>query len=74
VKCMEDTLTKIMLKWLKKKKRRSEVRKSESLDEKTKENISTRKRDRGKIIKLKKPPIDDMENLVGKKDGQAGKS
>jgi hypothetical protein len=44
---MEDTLTEIRSKWLKKEKIRREVRESELLDEKIEENGSTRKRDRG---------------------------
>jgi hypothetical protein len=62
--CAEDTLTEIRLKWLKKKKRRSEVRECESLDEKTEENRSTRKRDHGQLSKRKNPPIDALEHLV----------
>jgi hypothetical protein len=60
----EGTLTEIGLKWSNKKKRRSEVRENEMLNEKIKEDRSTRKMDRGKLNKWKKPPTDAMEHLV----------
>jgi hypothetical protein len=41
----EGILTEIRSKWLKKKKRRSEVRENETLDEKIEENRSARKMD-----------------------------
>jgi hypothetical protein len=44
-------LTEIRSKWLEKKKRRSEVREDELLDEKTEENKSIRKIDRGQLSK-----------------------
>jgi hypothetical protein len=74
VNCVEDTLTKIRSKWLAKQNRRNEVREDDSLNEKTEEDISTRKRDRGQINKWKNPPIDVLENLAGKKDRQACKA
>jgi hypothetical protein len=67
-------LTEIGSKWLKKKKRRSEVRESESLNEKTEEDRSTRKMDRGQLNKRKNPPIDALEHLAGKKERQAGEA
>jgi hypothetical protein len=67
-------LTEIRLKWLEKQRRRSEVREDKSLDENTKENISTRKIDHLQLSKQKKPLIDALEHLVGKKEGQAGES
>jgi hypothetical protein len=67
-------LTEIRSKWLKKKKRRSEVRENKSLDEKIEENRSTRKMDRGQLSKWKNPPIDALEHLVGKKERQAGEA
>jgi hypothetical protein len=45
-------------KWSKKQKKRSEVRESELLNEKIKEDRSARKMDRGQLIKRKKPPTD----------------
>jgi hypothetical protein len=67
-------LTEIGSKWLKKQKRRSEVRESESLNEKTEEDRSTRKMDRGQLNKWKNPPIDALEHLVGKKERQVGEA
>jgi hypothetical protein len=67
-------LTEIRSKWLKKKKRRSEVRENKSLDEKIEENRSTRKMDRGQLSKQKNPPMDALEHLVGKMERQAGEA
>jgi hypothetical protein len=47
VNYVKGTLTEIRSKWLKKKKRRSEVRKNNSLDEKIEEKRSARKMDLG---------------------------
>jgi hypothetical protein len=44
------------------------------LNEKTEEDRSTRKRDRGQLNKWKNPPIDALENLAGKKDRQVGEA
>jgi hypothetical protein len=74
VNCAEDTLTENGSKWSKKKKRRSEVRENESLDEKIEENRSTRKMDRGQLNKWKNPPMDALEHLMGKKERQAGEA
>jgi hypothetical protein len=41
--CTEGTMTENGLKWLKKQKRTSEVRENKSLNEKIKEDRSTRK-------------------------------
>jgi hypothetical protein len=40
------------------------------LDEKIKENRLVRKRDRGHFSKWKKPPMDALEHLMGKKERQ----
>jgi hypothetical protein len=72
--CVEDAWTEIGAKWPKKKKRWSKVRESESLDERIKENRSTRKMDRGKLNKRKKPLLDALEHLVGRMERQAGKA
>jgi hypothetical protein len=74
VNYVEDTLTEIRSKWLEKQKRRSEGQEDELLDKKTKENRSARKIDRGQLSKRKNPPIDSLEHLTGKKEGQAGKA
>jgi len=50
----EDTLTEIGSKWSKKKKRRSEERKTYPLEEKIEEDRSSRKIDRGQLSKQKK--------------------
>jgi hypothetical protein len=56
--CAEGTLTENGSKWSKKRKRRSEVRESELLNEKIKEDRSARKMDRGQLSKRKKPSTD----------------
>jgi hypothetical protein len=53
-------LTNIGSEWLKKRKTRSEVRESESLNERIEGDISTRKMDRGKLNKWKNPPMDAL--------------
>jgi hypothetical protein len=72
--CVENTLTEIGSKWPKKKKRRREVRESESLNEKTEEDISTRKMDRGQLSKQKKPLIDALDHFAGKKERRVGEA
>jgi hypothetical protein len=47
----ESTLTDIGSKWEKKHKRRSKVRESDPLNEKTEEDISTENMDHGKLNK-----------------------
>jgi hypothetical protein len=64
-------LTENGSKWSKKQKRRSEVRENNSLDEKIEENRSTSKMDHGQLNKRKKPPMDALEHLTGKKERQA---
>jgi hypothetical protein len=49
--CMESILIEIGSKWPKKNKIMSEVRKSDSLNEKAEEDRSTRKMDRGQLNK-----------------------
>jgi hypothetical protein len=56
------------LKWSKKKKKRSKVREIEPLEEKIKEDISTKKMDLGQLIKRKMPPTDSLEHLTGNKE------
>jgi hypothetical protein len=63
-------LTENGSKWSKKQKRRSEVRKNKSLNEKIEEDKSTRKMDRGQLNKGKNPPMDSLENLTEKKERQ----
>jgi hypothetical protein len=72
--CAKGRLIEIRSKWLKKKKRWSEVRESKSLDEEIEEDKSTRKMDRGKLSKWKNTPVDALENLVGRKERQAGEA
>jgi len=74
VNCAEGRLIKIRLKWLKKKKIWSEVLESKSLDEEIKEEISARKVDRGQLNKRKNPLVDDLENLVVRKERQASEA
>jgi hypothetical protein len=61
--CMESTLTENGSKWSEKRKIRSEVRESEPLNEKIKEDKSTRKMDHGQLIKRKNPPTDAWRTL-----------
>jgi hypothetical protein len=44
------------------------------LDEEIKEEISARKMDRGQLSKWKNPSVDSLENLMGRKERQAGKA
>jgi hypothetical protein len=71
---MEDTLTEEGSKWLKKKKRRNEVRKRKSLKEKIKEDKASKNMDRGQLRNWNKTPMDALEHLVEKKEGHAGES
>jgi hypothetical protein len=72
--CMEITLTENGSKWSKKQKRRREVREREPLKENIKEDISTKKMDRGQINKQKNPPAYALEHLVEKKEEQASEA
>jgi hypothetical protein len=44
------------------------------LDGEIEEDRSTRKMDRGQLNKWKNPPMDALEHLAGKKEGQVGKA
>jgi hypothetical protein len=44
------------------------------LDEEIEENKSTRRMDHGQLNKRKKPPLDALEHLAGKKERQAGEA
>jgi hypothetical protein len=66
--CVEGTVTENGLKWSKKQKRRSEVRENELLNEKIKDDILTRKMDRGQLNKWKNTPMDALEHRAGKKE------
>ena len=70
----ERTLIEIGSKWSKKQKRWSKVRESKLLDGEIKEDRSPRNMDRGQLSKRKKPPIDALDHLMGKNDGQAGEA
>jgi hypothetical protein len=61
-------LTEIGSKWSRKRKIRSKVRENEPLNEKVEEDRSKRKMDCGQISKQKKPPMDALEHLAGKKE------
>jgi hypothetical protein len=45
-----------------------------SLDEEIEDDRSTRKKDRGKLSKNKKPPLDALEHYARRKESQAGKA
>jgi hypothetical protein len=66
-------LTEIGSKWPKKKKR-SELRERESLNEKTKEERSTRNMDHGQLSKKNNPSMSALEHLVGKEERQVGEA
>jgi hypothetical protein len=68
VNCAEETLTDSGSKWPKEQRRWSEIRESEPLDERIKENISARQMDHGQLIKRKNPPLDALEHLTGRKE------
>jgi hypothetical protein len=63
-----------MSKWLKKKKRWSEVQERKPLDEEIEEDRSTRKVDHGQLNKWKNPSVDALENLTGRKERQGGEA
>jgi hypothetical protein len=44
------------------------------LDEEIKDDISTRKKDHGKLSKRKKPPLYALEHRVRRKESQAGEA
>jgi hypothetical protein len=44
------------------------------LDGEIKEDRSTRNMDRGQLNNKKKPPMDDLEHLIGKKERQVGEA
>jgi hypothetical protein len=72
MKCAEGTQTEEGSKWLKKHKRRNEVKESKSLKEKIKEDKETKKIDRGQVSKWKKTLMGALEHLVEKKEEQVG--
>jgi hypothetical protein len=74
MKCVEDTQTEEGSKWLKKQKRRNEVKKNKPLKEKIKEDKATKNMDRGKLNKWKKTPTGALEHFVEKKEEQAGEA
>jgi hypothetical protein len=53
-------------KWLKKQKRRSEVKESKPLKDKIKEDKETKNIDCGQVRKKKKIPMGDLEHLAEK--------
>jgi hypothetical protein len=71
---VKGRLTEIRSKWLKNKKRWSEVREINLLDKDIEEYRSTRKVDHGQLNKRKNPPVDDLDNLAGRKERQARES
>jgi hypothetical protein len=71
---VEGTLTDIGSKWLKKQKRRREVRESYSLNKEIEDDISSRKMDRGQLNKWKKMSTSALEHLAEKKERQAGEA
>jgi hypothetical protein len=44
------------------------------LEDKIKEDIALKMRDRGQVNKWKKTPMDTLENLMEKEEGQCGKA
>jgi hypothetical protein len=67
--CVEGTLTENGSKWPKERKRRSEVRENESLNENIEEYISKRKINHGQLSKWKK----DTNGCFGAPRGKEGK-
>jgi activator of 2-hydroxyglutaryl-CoA dehydratase len=70
MKCTEGTQTEEGSKWLKKKKRRNEVKESKLLKEKIKEDKATKKIDHGQVSKQKKILMGALEHLTEKKEEQ----
>jgi hypothetical protein len=50
------------------------VWKSKTLDERIKDDISTRNKDRGQVKKWKKPPLDALEHYARRKERQVGEA
>ena len=70
MKCVEGTQIEEGLKWLKKHKRRNEVKESRSLKENIKEYKAAKKIDRGQVNKQKKTLMGALECLMEKKEEQ----
>jgi hypothetical protein len=70
MKCMEGTQIEEGSKWLKKHKKRNEVKESNPLKEKIKEDKATMKIDRGQVSKQKMTPMGALDHFVEKKEEQ----
>jgi hypothetical protein len=70
MKCVEGTQTEVGSKWLKKHKRRNDVKESNSLKSNIKEDKATRKIDHGNVSKRKKTLIGALDHLMEKKEQQ----
>jgi hypothetical protein len=68
MKCVEGTQTKEGSKWLKKHKRRNEVRERNSLKEKIKEDKETKRIGRGQFNKRNKTLMGALEHLAEKEE------
>jgi hypothetical protein len=74
VRSVEGTQTEEGSKWVKKQKRRNEVKKSKSLKEKIKEDKASKKIDCGQLNKRKKILMGALEHLAEKKEEQVGEA
>jgi hypothetical protein len=68
MKFVEGTQIEEGLKWLKKHKRRNEVKERNLLKQKIKEDKEGKKIDHGQVIKWKKTLMGALENLIEKKE------
>jgi hypothetical protein len=73
MKCTEGTQIEEGLKWLKRHKRRNEVRERKSLKENIKKYKETKMIDHGQVSKQKKTLMGSLENLAEKKEEQVNK-
>jgi hypothetical protein len=73
LKCTEGTQIEEGSKWLKKHKRRNEVKENKSLKEKIKEDKATKNIYRGQVRKQKKTLMGALEHLMEKKEEQVDK-
>jgi hypothetical protein len=71
MKCTEGIQTKEGSKWLKKHKRRNEVKEKQAIE---REDKTTKKMDHGKLSKRKKTPMGSLEHLAEKKEEQIGEA
>jgi hypothetical protein len=74
MKCAEGTQTEEGSKWLKKKKRRNEVKEKQVVEREDQGRQSNKEDDRGQVSKWKKTLMGALEHLMEKKEEQVGEA